>query len=461
MDGSRTLIGRPSWRRELIEILILAAPLATALLAQMAMGITDTIMMGRVSSDALAAGGLGASVAFMMIITGQGLLTGMQPVVAQGRGAGDHSAFGRTLAAGLIMSLLISLPIILVLINIDRILDALGEPHGISVLAQSYERAFVWGVPAGLLQYTLRNYLSALERPRIIMVVVLIAFLVNLGLNWALVFGHLGMPALGLSGSGYATSITWWGMLAGFAVHLRLARLLPADLFRPGWSALGRGIGALLHVGWPIAGSYLVEIGLFSGSSLLQGWFGPVALAAHQICLNLASFSFMMPMAISQAATVRVGFHAGGGDLRRARAAGFAALALGIGVMTVTAATMTTLARAIFNIYLDADDPNFGPILALGGRMMVLAALFQVFDGAQVVAAGALRGLKDTRVALIVAIIGYWCLGMPIGAGLAFGVGLGPVGLWWGFVTGLVVVSILLTWRFRQRMAHMIALVPA
>jgi multidrug resistance protein, MATE family len=457
MDGSRTQIGRPSWRRELIDILFLAAPLATAQMAQMAMGITDTIMMGRVSSDALAAGGLGANVAFMLLIVAQGLVSAIQPIVAQGRGAADHTGFGRVLAAGLLLSLLAAVPIILVITHIDALLDTIAEPHQIAVLALQYETAFAWGVPAGLLQFALRNYLSAMERPRVIMVVVMIACVVNLGLNWVLVFGHLGMPALGLTGSGYATSITWWGMLAGFAFHLRRAGLLPTDLFRPGWAALGQGIAALGKLGWPIAGIYLVEVGLFSVSSLLMGWFGPVALAAHQICLNIASFTFMVPLAIGQAATVRVGFYVGGGALDRARVAGFAAIALGIGFMMVMAATITTLSHPIFYLYLDADDPQLGAVLALGGRLIVIAALFQMFDGAQVVAAGALRGLKDTRAALIAGAIGYWGLGMPIGAGLAFGLGFGPIGLWWGFVGGLVAVSILLTRRFGQRTARLIA----
>jgi MATE family multidrug resistance protein len=460
MDGSRTAVGRPHWRRELIEILFLAAPLAAAQLAQMAMGITDTIMMGRVSTEALAAGGLGASIAFMLIISAQGLVASIQPIVAHARGAGDHSGFGRTLAAGLVITLLVASPIVLVLIHIDRLLDALGEPHQISILTLQYESAFVWGVPAGMMQFALRNYLSSLERPRIIMIVVVSACLGNLALNWILVFGHLGFPALGLSGSGYATSIIWWCMLAGFALHLRFARLLPSDLFRPGWAALWRAAGALLHLGWPIAGIYLLEIGLFSGSGLLMGWFGPVALAAHQICLNLASLTFMVPMAISQAATVRVGFHVGGGALHRARAAGFAALALGVGFMSLMAVTITSLAGPIFHLYLDNADPNLDAVVALGGQMIVLAAFFQMFDGAQVVAAGALRGLKDTTASLIAGAIGYWGLGMPIGAGLAFGLGFGPIGLWWGFVGGLVAVSTLLTLRFHQRIGRMIALAP-
>jgi MATE family multidrug resistance protein len=458
MDGSRTQVGRPSWRRELIEILKLAAPLATAQLAQMAMGITDTIMMGRVGSDALAAGGLGANVAFLLIIVGQGLVASIQPIVAQARGAADHSSFGRTLAAGLLISVLASVPIMLVLNHIDLLLNAIGEPRQIAALTLQYETAFAWGVPAGMMQFALRNYIAAMERPRVLMVVVLGAAFANFGFNWVFVFGHLGFPALGIAGSGYATSLTWWCMLVAFLVHLRLTHLLPHDLFRVSRAELWRGMGALLHLGWPIAGIYLVEVGLFSASSLMMGWFGPVALAAHQICLNIASFTFMVPLAISQAATVRVGYYVGGGALRRARVAGFTAIGLGIAFMMTMAATITTLSRPIFYLYLDPADPKLDAVLAMGGQMIWLAALFQMFDGAQVVAAGALRGLKDTHAALLAGAIGYWGLGMPIGAGLAFGAKFGPVGLWWGFVGGLVAVSILLSLRFNQRTARMIQL---
>ena len=461
MDGSRTQVGQPSWRRELIEILILAAPLATAQLAQMAMGITDTIMMGRVSSDALAAGGLGANVAFLLIIVFQGLVASIQPIVAHARGAADHSGFGRTLGAGLIISALAAVPVVLVITQIDWLLDAIGEPHQISLMTLQYEQAFAWGVPAGMVQFALRNYLAALERPLVITAVVAVACVANFGLNWVLVFGHLGLPALGLRGSGYATSISWWGMLLAFLWYLNRARLLPENLFRLSRTELFDGMGALLSLGWPISGVYAVEVGLFSVSSLMMGWFGPVALAAHQICMNIASFTFMVPMAIGQAATVRVGYYVGGGALRRARVAGLTAIGLGTGFMLLMAVTITSMARPIFFLYLDADDPKLGAVLALGRQLIVLAALFQMFDGAQVVAAGALRGLKDTHATMIAAAIGYWGLGMPIGAGLAFGLGMGPVGLWWGFVVGLIAAALLLGLRFRQRTARMIALAPA
>jgi MATE family multidrug resistance protein len=188
-----------------------------------------------------------------------------------------------------------------------------------------------------------------------------------------------------------------------------------------------------------------------------MGRFGPVALAAHQICLGIASLTFMVPLAIGQAATVRIGFHVGAGALERARRTGFTALVLGIAFMSVMSAGIWFFGQAVFSLYLDPADPQFDEVLALGTQLLAMAALFQVFDGAQVVAACALRGLKDMRASLLAAALGYWGLGLPIGIGFAFGLGYGPIGLWWGFVGGLVVVSVLLSWRFHRRTAQMIA----
>ncbi|HVJ54597.1 MAG TPA: MATE family efflux transporter [Aliidongia sp.] len=458
MDGAPSLsVGRPDRHGELREILRLSLPLGAAYLTQMLMAATDTIMMGRLSAGALAAGGLGSNVAFMMIIVAQGLAASIQPIVAQARGAGDRSGFGRTLAAGLIAMAVSAVPIILVLVHVDRLLLAAGEPREIATMTLAYELAFVWGVPAGLWQMALRNYLSALERPHIIMVVVMLACGINFLLNWVLIFGHLGLPALGIAGSGYATATTWNLMALAFTFYIWRAGLVPAGFFGMALKEIGRGLAGLLRLGWPVSAIYLVEVGLFSVSSLLMGRFGPVALAAHQICLGIASFTFMVPLSIGQAATVRIGFHIGAGQIVRARRTGFTALALGIVFMSLMSGVILLFGRSIFRLYLDPADSEFDAVLDVGTQLLAIAALFQVFDGAQVVAACALRGLKDMRASLIAASIGYWGLGLPIGVGLAFGLGMGPPGLWWGFVAGLVVVSILLSLRFHRRTAAIIA----
>ena len=446
---------RSGWRRELGEILQIAGPLAGAQLAYMLMGVTDSVMMGRISTDSLAAGGVGASFAFMMIYLAMGLLQAIQPVVAQGRGAGDHSGFTRILAAGLVTALICAVPILAVLLGVERIFLAIGEPPVIAHLSWIYVTAFAWAVPAWLCNTALRNYLVALGRTRVIMFTSGTGCLANLVLNWALIFGHLGLPALGLAGSGYATSIVGWSMTMALFAYAIICRLLPHGMLRLTARELGTGLREIWWLGLPIAAMWSVETLLFSGSSLLMGRFGPVALAAHQICINLCSLTYMVPFAISSAATVRVGFQVGADEPRLARIAGFSALALGVSFMAAAAVAICLFSRPIFRLYLDVDDPSFAEVEAIGIKLLLLAALFEVFDGTQVVAAGALRGLRDVRLPLIAGIIGYWVLGFPIGAGLAFGAGLGPVGLWWGFAAGLIVTAFLLSTRFVRLSAQM------
>jgi MATE family multidrug resistance protein len=448
--------GPPGWRRELGEILHIAGPLAGAQLAYMVMSTTDTIMMGRISTDSLAAGGLGSTVAFMMVYVALGLLQSIQPVVAHGRGSGDHSGFGRILGAGLLTAIASALPIVAVLVEIEPILIAIGEPPHLAHMAWLYECAFAWAVPAWLCNGAIRNYLAALGRTRMIMAVSASACFVNLALNWALIWGHLGLPALGLAGSGYATSISGWYMAVSLALYAWRAELLPSDLFSLTRREIRAGLREVIALGAPMAGQWSIEIGLFSGSSLLMGYFGPVALAAHQICLNLCSVSYMVPFAISTAATVRVGYHLGAGAPRAAQIAGFTSLALGISFMTMSALSLILFAYPIFGLYVDASDSSLSQVQLIGARLLVPAALFQVFDGTQVVASGALRGLKDVRIPLVAAVFGYWILGLPIGTGLAFWTGLGPVGLWWGFFAGLVIVGLILAARFQRRMGELV-----
>jgi MATE family multidrug resistance protein len=450
----------PNGDRELGALLSIAVPLALAQLTQMIMGMTDAIWMGHIGTDALAAGGLGSSLAFMILIVTSGLVQSIQPIVAQGRGAGDESAFGRALGAGLLLSALVALPVVLLLLSADRLLIAAHDPPFIAHLTRMYETGLVWGVPAWFWQNTLRSYLSALARTRVILGVTAIGALLNFFLNWVLIFGHFGMPALGLAGSGYATAIVAWGMAIAFTLYLVGMKLLPRDLFRLSWRQVWLGISEIFAIGWPIVGVLAVEIGLFTGSMVVMAQFGPVALAAHQICMNFCSLTFMVPMGIGTAAAVRVAYHLGAGAPERARKAGSLSLLLAIGFMSIAAIGMRTFATAIFHLYLPSSDPLLPAVTALGTSLITLAALFQVFDGTQTVAAGALRGLRDTRAALLAGIAGYWILGGPFGLLLAFRFGLGPVGIWWGFTLGLVVVAILLSLRFYDRVGKLISAGP-
>ncbi len=446
-----------SWRLELSNLLMLAVPLAISQVGLLAMSVTDTIMMGRISAEALAAGGLAATVAFSMLIFCQGLFMALQPILAQLRGAGCSVTVPRIVAATFLTTLLCSAPIILLLLNIDHFLIFTGTDAPLAHMALDYEKGMVWGIPAALWNLTSRYYLSAVERPRIILLTTIGACFANGGMNWILIHGHLGFPAFGLRGSAYATSLSCWGMAVTMTVYAFRQKLVPPGILSVTRQEIWLGMKELFRIGWPIACTIIAEMGLFSVSTVLMGRFGPIPLAAHQICLNIASLTFMVPMAIGQAATVRVGFHIGAGQPALARQAGFLSLILGIGFMALSATILKLFTSTVVGLYLDDSDPDVGKVLEIGRQMITLAALFQLFDGAQTVAGGALRGLKDTHAAMVVATTGYWGLGLPAGVVLAFFLGVGPTGLWWGFLAGLSVVAVLLTWRFTRMSARLVA----
>jgi MATE family multidrug resistance protein len=448
MTAIPTPVGQPGRRREIWELLALALPLAAAQIAQMLMNITDSVMMGRLSTDALAAGSLGVNIAFFQILVTQGVLTSIQPLIAQARGAGNHAVPGQVLAGGLVVALAVALPIVLVQTHINQVLIAIGEPANLARLALDYQRAFAWGVPAALVMWTLRNYLSAIEKPRIIMLALISAAVLNLCLNRLLIFGGFGIPALGIAGSGYATAIVMTLLMLTFIGYIWAAGLSPWRGGFPRQAEIARAVRIVLRIGWPIGGIYAAEMGLFFGAALIMGYFSAAAVAANQICIGVCSITFMVPMALGQAAMVRIGLYAGAGDIARARTAGNTAIRLGVGFMMLAATVIWLEARHILSLYLDPADPASAAVMALGLRLLALAALFQVFDGTQTICFGVLRGLKDTRIPFYAGLFAYWGLGMPIGLGLAFGAGLGPEGIWWGFVAGLVAIAIILPFRF-------------
>lgn len=444
-----------SWKVELSQVLALAVPLAVSQVGLIAMNVTDSVMMGRISAEALAAGGLAGMVAFSMLIFTQGLLMALQPILAQARGAGDLAAVPRVVAASFITALICSVPIIVLLLFVDKFLILAGTDLTLAKMALDYEKGFIWAVPAALWQMTCRYYLSALERPRIILIATLSACLANVLLNWILIYGHLGMPAFGLRGSAYATALSCWGMAVSMTLYAARCKLLPEGVLRVTLAELGHGIAELFRIGWPIACTIMAEMGLFSVSTVLMGRFGPVPLAAHQICLGISSLTFMVPMAIGQASTVRVGFHIGAGQPHLARQAGFLSLALGVGFMALSATCLKLFSGPVIRLYLDEGDPDLPAVMEIGRQMIALAAVFQLFDGAQTVGSGALRGLKDTHAAMIFALSGYWGVGLPLGVLLAFFLGFGPTGLWWGFVAGLAVVAVLMTARFANKSSRL------
>ena len=438
-------------RAELRATLALALPLAAANLAHMAMAVTNTVMVGRLGAMPLAAAGLGGMLYFTGGVTLQGVLSAVAPIAAHALGAGDRRTAGRSAGAGLVLALLLALPFIAALVSLDRVLAALGYDAILAAEIGRYLRAIAWGAPAFLGFAVLRSLLAALSHTRSVMAVVVICIVGNALLNWVLIFGHLGAPPLGMAGSGYASAINQWLMLAGLALCARLMPDLAAlRVLRNTFAARRIEMVEILRLGWPIGGMRGIEVGVFMTAGILMGLLGAAALAAHQLVLNCAGITFMVPLGLSQAATVRVAFELGAGRALAARRAGFLALALGIGFMSTAAVVLWTSPDAIIGVYVDIADPANRETVQIARRLIAIAAIFQVFDGMQVIAAGALRGYKDTMIPMLLATFGYWAIGFAGCWLFAFPLGYGAVGLWWGLALGLAAVAMMLTLRFHH-----------
>lgn len=426
----------------------MAAPLAAANLAQMAMAFTDTVMVGYLGGAALAAGGLGAALYFTFAVLVQGVVSAVAPLSANAIGAGDHARAGRVAGGGIVLALVVSLPLAAAIAGFDVLLGAIGYDAALAAECGYFLRAIVWGTPGFIIFGVLRSFLAATQRPTAVMTIVVLCIPTNAALNWLLIFGHFGLPALGIAGSGYASAINQWLMAAGLALYLLAAPgLRRYRVFGASLSSGIREIRAILVLGLPIGGMAGAEIGVFVTASVLMGLLGADALGAHQIVLNLSSVTFMVPFGIGQAATVRVAAARGAGMIAMARRAAFVAVALGAGFMGVAAVILWAVPETIVGAYLNLDDPANHGVVAIALRLCTIAAMFQVFDGVQTVAAGALRGYEDTTVPMLMAGIGYWGIGFVIGAVLALPLGHGAVGLWYGLASGLAVVATLLTLR--------------
>ncbi|RQH09674.1 MATE family efflux transporter [Paraburkholderia dinghuensis] len=452
-------VAPPTLTRHAADTARLAAPLAIAQLSQTAMSVTDTVLLGSLGADALAAGGLGANLYLVTLIVLQGVLTSVSVSVAQARGARNESDVPHIYWTGFALSLLLTLPAFALLSFARPLLLALGEPALLAHHVGEYAAVLRWGAPASLIGVGLmRSFLPAIGAARRLLWVSIAGVFVNGFLNYGLIHGAWGLPRLGFLGSAAATAITVWLTAAVLMalLHLRPSHQHYVAARRPTAPLMGE----LVSIGWPVAITYAVEATLFLATGLLMGLLGAMPLAAHQIALNVASMTFMVPLAIGQAANVRVGYWAGAGEPRAARHAGFAALGLGVGFMSMSALVMVLAPHWIVGLYLHLNDPANAATVALATTLLGVAAVFQIVDGVQAVGSGCLRGLKDTRVPMMAATLGYWGIGFPTGYALAFHFGLGARGLWWGLAAGLATVAFMMTLRF-HRMSLRRAAAPA
>lgn len=349
----------PDIRAEVRATLALATPLAVANLAQMAMGFTNTVMVGRLGAVPLAAAGLGGMLFFTLGVMLQGIPFAVAPLAAHALGAGDRAAAGRIAGTGLVLAMLLAVPFVGALTSVDRLLGALGYDAALADEIGRYLRALAWGAPAFLGFAVLRSLLAALSHTSSVMAVLLVCVAGNAALNWVLIWGHLGLPALGITGSGYASSANQWLMLAGMALSIRVVpRVAALRPWRNMAAANWRQMANILRLGLPIGVLRGIEVGLFTTTGILMGLLGAAALGAHQLVINCASISFMVPLGLSQAATVRVAHQLGAGRADAARRAGFTALALGAGFMAAAALALLTFpGRSLRSISMRPTRP--------------------------------------------------------------------------------------------------------
>jgi MATE family multidrug resistance protein len=417
----------------------------------------DVIFVARLGDAALAASSLGVAIFGLLLWTGTGLIGASAPLIAAELGRRKHAVreVRRTVRMALWLAVLVSLVFMGICAAGGPIMLATGQPAETSARAAGFLLILLWGLFPMIAAAVLRIFVSALGRPVIATAITFGALFVNVLGNWALVFGHLGMPALGLHGSAISSVMTSVLMLIAYVVVIqRDRRLRRYHLFGNWWRSEWNRLFDMLRIGTPIALTILAEAGLFTGAAFLMGRIGEAELAGHTIALQVAALAFQIPFGVAQAATIRVGLAYGARDHRGIAHAGQASLVLGIGFMGFTALLMWLFPRLVLSIYVDVDAARNAALVGFAMQFLVVAAAFQLFDGAQAVAAGVLRGLQDTRTPMIIAICGYWIAGYGTAIYLGFWTPLAGVGVWIGLAVGLVVVSavLLLRWRMRARL---------
>ena len=429
----------------LASVLRLALPVATVQVGVILMGAVDTVMVGHVSARDLASVALGNLYFFMTTSFGLGTLFALDPLVSQAFGAGDRSGIARAFQRGFVIALGLALFSSLLLTPARPLLTLLRQPADVIPVAADYALVSIPGVLPFYCFVVLRQGLQSMGRVGPIVVVILLANAANVFFNWVLIFGHLGVPAMGAVGSGWATTLSRWFML--FAL-LGMAWPLIRPYVRPLRSdALDiEPLLRMCRLGIPIGIQFFLEFGVFGVIGILMGLLGTIPMASHQVAINLASVTFMMAVGVTQATTVLVGQAVGSGDAERARRSAGAGLLIGASLMALNGAVFLSIPGLLARLY----TPDL-EVWGLAATLIPVAGVFQIFDGLQAVGSGVLRGVGDTLAPMLVNLLGFWLIGLPISIYLAFPGGLGPLGLWWGMAAGLGAVALFLLIRVRIR----------
>ncbi len=436
------------YRKEFKELVIVAVPLVLAQVAQNTISFVDTVMVGRLGKEALAGIAIGSTLFQFILIVLSGVIIGVSPIVSQATGAKDDDLCGRATRQGLWMGVLLFTPAFLLYRNAYPILIWLNQSPETALASSEYLKAISWGLLPALWVMGLRGLLEGKSNTKPIMIISLFGVALNVFANDALMFGHYGLPALGLVGTGYASSLVYFAVfivLAIYVSHQYSDLHIFSKLRRPDFSTFLE----VARVGGPIGMTLAFEAGMFGAAAFAMGTIGETQLAAHHIALQTASISFMIPLGLAIATSVRVGQAIGAGSPRRAEIAGHAGMLLCIGAMSFSGLIFWLMPLPIIGMYIDINVEANASVVAYAISFLALAALFQVVDGLQVAASGSLRGIKDTKAAMVLSLVSYWLVGCVVGAYLCFGVKLEGVGLWIGMTTGLATAAVLLTLRFQ------------
>ena len=445
---------RYGWRDELRATLTLAWPLMLAQLTQICIYTTDVIMLGRLGPEALAASALAVNLFFIFNFTGMGLVTACAPLIAAALGEKSHAVrdVRRSFRSAIHAALLYIVPVWILLWNAESIMLLLGQDPALSRDGAAFMRILQWTLLPNLLVIIFRTLLTAFGKPGAALVVTLGGLVVNAALNWMLIFGNWGAPALGMNGSAWASFFTTFFMaacLGGFIMAERRVRRF--RLFGHFIRIDRQRLAKIFRIGTPIAITLAFEVTIFSIAIYFMGWIDTASVAAHAIAIQVASIAFMVPLGLSQATVIRVGLAYGARDERGIALAGWVSLGAALTFMIASASLMWLIPREIASLFIDASRPESAHVLELAVSFLVISAVFQLADGAQVIGAAMLRGLQDTRIPMFFAAFGYWIVGIGSGYWLAFHGGYQGRGIWIGFALGLGVVAVLMTWRWSRR----------
>lgn len=444
----------PGWNAETRETLRLAGPLALANLLQMLTYAIDVMFIARLGADELAASALAVALFGLVLWSLQSLTGAVSPIIAAELGARGPAL--RPVRRSTRMALWLALVVSVVGMGVCALLGPLmrvtGQDANIAALATSYMSVLLWSAPLMIVAGVLRNFVATLGRPMFATAITALGIGVNALGNYAFIFGNLGAPEMGLPGAAVATFITSIAIVAMYALAIRFDERLHryhimGYFWRPDWVRLWE----IVKIGTPIAITVLAEAGVFGSAAFLMGRIGGLELAAHTVALNLAAFAFQVPFGVGQAATIRTGYFYGARDAVGMGRAGWTGIVMGTGFMAMTALAMVLVPHGLLALYIDTANPANAALMEVAVGFLAIAAAFQLSDGVQAVAAGALRGLQDTRVPMWIAVFSYWVPGFGLAAGLGLATPLAGTGVWIGLATGLTFAAVLLLWRWYRR----------